>query len=53
MLYKLRVISILFHTEKHKKIIDEASSLDRINMTKNRLEFDQKNFTPKNVNIGT
>ena len=31
----------------------EASSLDQIKMTKNRLEFDQKNFTPMNVNIGT
>ena len=31
----------------------EASSLDRINSTKNRLEFDQKKFTPTNLNVGT
>ena len=31
----------------------EASSLDRINMTENRLECDPKNFTPMNLNIGT
>ena len=31
----------------------EANSLDWINITKNRLEFDRKNFTQTNVNIGT
>ena len=31
----------------------EASLLDRIKMTKNRLEFDQKNFTPMNLNVRT
>ena len=35
-----------------KRIIIEASSLDQINMTGNRLEFFQKKFTPKNLNIG-
>ena len=34
-----------------KKI--EASSLDRIKMTKNQLEFDQKKFTMTNLKIGT
>ena len=32
---------------------NEASSLDRIKMTKTRLEFDRKNVKPMNVNIGT
>ena len=27
----------------------EASPPDQFNMTKNRLEFDQKNFTPTNM----
>ena len=31
----------------------EASLLDRIKMTKNRIEFDQKNLTMTNLNIGT
>ena len=31
----------------------EASSLDQINMTENWVEYDQKNFTPTNLNIGT
>ena len=31
----------------------EASSLDRINMTKSRLEFDQKILTTTNVMAGT
>ena len=33
--------------------INEASYFDRINMTKNGLEYDRKKFTPKNVNVGT
>ena len=33
--------------------IYEASSLDRIKMTKNRLEFDQKKLTTTNLNVGT
>ena len=31
----------------------EASSLDQINMTKNQLEYDRKNFTPMNLNVRT
>ena len=31
----------------------EASSHDRIKMTKFWLEYDRKIFTPKNINIGT
>ena len=31
----------------------EASYFDRINMTKNGIEYDQKKFTPTNMNIGT
>ena len=31
----------------------EASYLDRFNMTKNRLEYDQKKFTATNVNART
>ena len=31
--------------------INEASYFDRINMTENELEFDQKIFTPANVNV--
>ena len=31
----------------------EASSIDRINMTKFWLEQDQNFFTPTNLNIGT
>ena len=31
----------------------EASSLDQIKMTKNRLDFDRKSFTRTNINIGT
>ena len=31
----------------------EASALDQINMTKNQLEDDRKNFTPTNLYIGT
>ena len=40
---------------KNTYIIDkyEASYFDQINMTKNELEFDKKQFTPTNVNIGT
>ena len=34
-------------------IITEPCSLDRIDKTKNRLGFDQKNFTLTNINIGT
>ena len=33
--------------------LNEASSLDRINMTKDQLEYDWKKFTPTNLNIGT
>ena len=32
---------------------DEASLLDRINMTKFWLEYDRKLFTPTNLNVGT
>ena len=31
----------------------EASYLDRINMTENWLEYDQKTITPTNMNDGT
>ena len=31
----------------------EASSLDRIKMTKNWLKFDQKKLTMTNLNVGT
>ena len=31
----------------------EASYFDRINMTKNWLEYDRKNITPTNMNDGT
>ena len=31
----------------------EASSLDRIKMTKNWLEFDRKKLTTMNLNVGT
>ena len=32
---------------------NEGCALDWINMTKNQLEFDQKKFTPTNLNVGT
>ena len=35
-----------------KKEKKEASYFDRINMTKNRLEYDQKIITPTNMNDG-
>ena len=35
------------------KINQEASYFDRINMTKNGLEYDRKKFTPMNMNVGT
>ena len=51
---------------ENKRELEEASYFDRINKTKNRLEFDQKNshqqtltlehdqkFTPTNLNFGT
>ena len=31
--------------------MEEASSLDRINTTKNQLEFDRKNFTPMKLTL--
>ena len=31
----------------------EASYFDQINMTKNGLKYDQKKFTPTNMNVGT
>ena len=31
----------------------EASSLDRIKMTKTQLEFDQQKLTTTNINVGT
>ena len=34
-------------------VLKEASSLDRIKMTKFWLEYDQKIFTLTNVNVGT
>ena len=38
---------------ENNSILWEASSLDQINMTKNRLEFDQKILTTTNLNFGT
>ena len=33
--------------------LKEASYFDRINMTENWLEYDQKKFTQTNMNVGT
>ena len=33
--------------------IYEASYFDQINMTENQLEYDRKNITPTNMNVGT
>ena len=38
---------------KYLNFIEEVSSLDRIKMTKNWLEFDQKKLTLMNLNIRT
>ena len=38
---------------ENKRELEEASYFDRINMTKYRLEFDRKQFTPTNLNVGT
>ena len=35
------------------RVIHEASLLDRIKMTKHRLEFDQKKLTMTKLNVGT
>ena len=32
--------------------VEESSSLDRINMTKNWLEYDQKKFAQTNLKVG-
>ena len=32
---------------------NQTSYFDRINMTKNWLEYDRKKFTPMNMNVGT
>ena len=34
-------------------LLPEASYFDQINMTENRLEYDLKNITPTNMNVGT
>ena len=34
-------------------IFNDASYFDRINMTKNGLEYDRKKFAPTNVKVGT
>ena len=52
-LHFLQALEEHFQVQKVKKIQFEASSHDRIKMTKFWLEYDPKFFTPMNVNIGT
>ena len=50
---------VVFHATKLKLCLKnfvsdqvEASYFDRINMAENGLEYDQKKFTPMNMNVG-
>ena len=53
----LQIINNLYISQRKLQICCkdsiEANLLDRIKMTKNRLEFDRKKLTTMNLNIGT